>query len=206
MDILAIVSSVAMNIGAHVSFRIRVFSGYVPRCGISGSYATGVLYLEWFYYIAPFWEISLISQFYWDKFSFEWPVSAVWDEHSCSPQCSSQSYDKLDYDSVFYFKLLKISLFWRNYIPLRTPRWLSGKESACNAGDSGLIPGWERFPGGGNGNSLQYSYLGNHMDRGAWWATVHGGLKKSVVCACEWLGDNFPCWSITLSWHCGVTH
>ena len=46
MDILAIVSSVAMNIGAHVSFRIRVFSGYVSRCGISGSYATGVLYLE----------------------------------------------------------------------------------------------------------------------------------------------------------------
>ena len=36
-----------------------------------------------------------------------------------------------------------------------------------------LIPGWGRSPGGGNGNSLQYYCLGNPMDRGAWWATVH---------------------------------
>ena len=39
---------------------------------------------------------------------------------------------------------------------------------------SGSIPGSGRFPGGGNGNPLQYSYLGNPMDRGAWWATFHG--------------------------------
>ena len=49
-----------------------------------------------------------------------------------------------------------------------------GKESACNAGDLGSIPGWGRSPGEGNGNSLQYSCLENSMDRGAWWATVHG--------------------------------
>ena len=48
-----------------------------------------------------------------------------------------------------------------------------GKESVCNAGDLGLIPGSGRFPGEGNGNPLQYPYLGNPMDRGAWWATVH---------------------------------
>ena len=42
-----------------------------------------------------------------------------------------------------------------------------GKESACNAGDPGSIPGSGRFPGGGNGNPLQYSCLGNPMDRGA---------------------------------------
>ena len=48
------------------------------------------------------------------------------------------------------------------------------KESACNGGDSGLIPGSGRFPGEGNGYPLQYSYLGNPMDRGAWWAVVHG--------------------------------
>ena len=47
------------------------------------------------------------------------------------------------------------------------------KESACNAGDPGLIPGSGRSPGEGNGNPLQYSCLGNAMDRGAWWATVH---------------------------------
>ena len=45
---------------------------------------------------------------------------------------------------------------------------------AGDARDSGLIPGWGRFPGKGNGNSLQYSCLGNPIDRGAWWATVHG--------------------------------
>ena len=48
------------------------------------------------------------------------------------------------------------------------------KESACNAGDPGLIPGSGRSPGEGNGNPLQYSCLGNAMDRGAWRATVHG--------------------------------
>ena len=45
--------------------------------------------------------------------------------------------------------------------------------------DRGSIPGMRRFPGEGNGNPLQYSCLGNRMDRGAWWATVHGVVKES---------------------------
>ena len=49
-----------------------------------------------------------------------------------------------------------------------------GKESACNAGDPDLIPVLGRSPGEGNGSPLQYSCLENPMDRGAWWATVHG--------------------------------
>ena len=53
------------------------------------------------------------------------------------------------------------------------PWWLSGKESTCNAGDLGLIPGLGRFPGEGNGYPFQYSCLENPMDRGAWQATVH---------------------------------
>ena len=52
------------------------------------------------------------------------------------------------------------------------------KASACNAGDLGLIPGLGRSPGEGNGNPLQYSCLENPMDRGAWWATVHGVAKS----------------------------
>ena len=52
-----------------------------------------------------------------------------------------------------------------------------GKESACNAGDLGLIPGSGRSPGKGNGNTLQYSCLENLMDRGAWWATVDGVVR-----------------------------
>ena len=47
--------------------------------------------------------------------------------------------------------------------------WLSGKESTCNAGDTGLIPGSGRCPGGEHGNPLQYSWLENPKDRGAWW-------------------------------------
>ena len=47
------------------------------------------------------------------------------------------------------------------------PQGLSGKEFTCNAGDVGLIPGWGRSPGGGNGNPHQYSCLENLVDRGA---------------------------------------
>ena len=57
------------------------------------------------------------------------------------------------------------------------PGGSDGKESACNAGDPGLIPGSGRSPGKGNGNLLQYSFLENSMDRGAWWAIVHGVTK-----------------------------
>ena len=50
--------------------------------------------------------------------------------------------------------------------------------NAGAAGDTGLIPGLGRFPGGGNSNPLQYSCLENTMDRGVWQATVHGVAKN----------------------------
>ena len=64
-----------------------------------------------------------------------------------------------------------------------------------NEGDVNLIPGLGRSPGEGNGNSLQYSYLGNPMDRGAWWPTIHEvrcvrydlatkQQQHSIVCVC----------------------
>ena len=61
------------------------------------------------------------------------------------------------------------------------PRWLSGKESTCNAidtGDTGSVPGSGRSPGEGNGNPLQYFCSENPMDRGVWWAIVHGVAKE----------------------------
>ena len=54
------------------------------------------------------------------------------------------------------------------------------KESACNLGDLGSIPGLGRFPGEGHGNPLQYSCLENSMDRGAWQATVRGVTKSQT--------------------------
>ena len=58
------------------------------------------------------------------------------------------------------------------------------KNLGANAGDIrgvGLIPGWGRFSGVGKGNPLQYSCLENSMDRGTWWATVHGAAKSWTV-------------------------
>ena len=52
------------------------------------------------------------------------------------------------------------------------------KNPSANAGDVGLVPGSGRFPEEGNGYSLQYSCLGNPMERGAWWATIHGVMKS----------------------------
>ena len=62
------------------------------------------------------------------------------------------------------------------------PRWLSGKDSSCSAGDAedmGLILELGRSPGEENDNPLQYSCLGNPTDKGAQWATVHGVTKES---------------------------
>ena len=60
------------------------------------------------------------------------------------------------------------------------PGGSDGKESACNAGNLGLIPGSGRSPREGNGNPLQYSCLENPKDRGAWQATVHGVTKSQT--------------------------
>ena len=54
------------------------------------------------------------------------------------------------------------------------------KNQPANSGDLRSIPGSGRFPGEGNGNPLQYSRLGNPMDGGAWWATVHRVTKSQA--------------------------
>ena len=66
----------------------------------------------------------------------------------------------------------------QNYI--KFPGGSDRKESACNAGDPGLIPGSGRPSEEGNGNPLQYSCLENPMDGGAWWAAVHGVVKSQT--------------------------
>ena len=78
-------------------------------------------------------------------------------------------------------KLEERSVFWVHNNPFSgLPRWLSGKESTCKAGDTSLIPGSGRSPGEENGNPLQYSCLKNPMDRQAWQAICNPwGYKES---------------------------
>ena len=65
-------------------------------------------------------------------------------------------------------------LLLNSYIDRGFPGGSVVKESACNAGDPGSVPGLGRSPGEGNSNPFQYSCLENSMDRGAWQAIVHG--------------------------------
>ena len=68
-----------------------------------------------------------------------------------------------------------------------------GKESACSAGDPGSIPGSGRSPGEGNGNPLQYPCLENPMNRGAWWAAVHGVKKSRARLSANTFTFHVPC-------------
>ena len=61
------------------------------------------------------------------------------------------------------------------------PGGSDGKESACSVGDLGSVCASERSPADGNGNPFQYSCLGNSMDRGAWWAAVHGVVQLDMA-------------------------
>ena len=77
---------------------------------------------------------------------------------------------------------LRMSLMF----PLPSPSWgfpgvSHGKESACNGGDPGLIPGSGRSPGEGNGNPLQYSCLENPMDRKVWWGHKESDTAKQLT-------------------------
>ena len=77
------------------------------------------------------------------------------------------------------FRLQQLVLFKMLLVPpWGFPGGSDGRESTCNAGDLGLLPGWGRSPGEGKGNPLQQSCLEKSMDRGAWWAAVHGVTKS----------------------------
>ena len=65
------------------------------------------------------------------------------------------------------------------YDDMGFPDDVSGKESTCNTGDTGLIPVSGRSPVGGHGNTCLYSCLENSMDGGAWWTTVQRASKES---------------------------
>ena len=88
-----------------------------------------------------------------------WPV-----DPSSRPQ-SKAAFESTEYNMNAFFTL-------------GFPGGSDDKESACNAGDPGSVPGLGRSPEEGHGNPLQHFCLGNPMDRRAWWATVHGVAKS----------------------------
>ena len=82
-----------------------------------------------------------------------------------------------------FFFLFKLSILYGGvyiyiYAYVGFPGGSAGKESSCNAGDLGSIPGWGGSPAEGNGIPLQCSCLENPVDRGGWWATLHWGRKE----------------------------
>ena len=111
----------------------------------------------------------------WD-FPIKMPSWAIWPTGGC-----------------YWWRLIRNSLLWQFELSRLTsfcsgfPGGSDGKESACNAGDLGSIPGWGRSPGEGNGTPLQYSCLEHPMDGGAWWAAVHGVAKSQP--RLEWLTE-----------------
>ena len=89
-------------------------------------------------------------------------------------QTTHRSSKQMTHTILFYNSRSKST----NPEELRFPWWLSGKESCCNAGDAGSIPGLGRSPGGENDNPLQYSCLENPTDRGVWGTTIHKVTKR----------------------------
>ena len=97
---------------------------------------------------------------------------------ACSKRSQSQLYFAVYNSGMILYQSLGVGL-WGDYKDIQTfPGGSDGKESACSAGDPGLIPGSGSFSGEGNGYPLQYSGLKNCMDREAWWAIQSMGSQR----------------------------
>ena len=106
-------------------------------------------------------------------------LAAPWTAAYQAPP--SMRFSRQEYWNGFPFNLSSVSNSVFNAIHKSScPGGSEVKASACNVGDLGLIPRSGRSPGEGNGNPLQYSFMVNPMDGGAWWATVHGVTKSQT--------------------------
>ena len=113
------------------------------------------------------------------------PPRGQWEHHPLQKVPLSLSLPTLQSSFLHFFWYICILTHVYFYINTQTctytwgfPTGTDSKESACNAGDLGSILGSGRSPGERNGNPLLYSWLGNHMDRGAWQVPVHRVAKS----------------------------
>ena len=126
-------------------------------------------------FLSHFKDISLISE-----------SSSIWENPT--PNCCRRIF-QVNICRLYFFHLSNWQRLKDLIIPngdkaqpLGFPGGSDSTESACSAGDLSSIPGSGRSPGEWNGNPLQYSCLGNPMDRGVWWATIQEVTKRT-----EWL-------------------
>ena len=101
---------------------------------------------------------------------------SCWLQVRSSLGCMKLNDDSKEAISIFNFPVFVLKCDWD--LIQGFPGGSDGKESVYNVRDTGSIPGSGRSPGEGHGNPLQYSCLENPMDRGAWWAIVHGVTKS----------------------------
>ena len=108
-------------------------------------------------------------------------VGSVAPQHGGSSWAGLESMSPALADEFFTTEPLgtaKMFFLGRNIDKSELSWWLNGKETACNAGHLGSVSGSGRSPGEGHGHPLLYSCLENSMNRGAWWAIVHGVVKS----------------------------
>ena len=98
-------------------------------------------------------------------------VSASWDEHTLD-------FPTLRFSLMSFPLILNLKVDKNGFWDSQVAQWLNNP--LVNAEDASSIPVSGRFPGRGNGNPLQYPCLENYMDRGAWWAIVHGFAKSQT--------------------------
>ena len=132
--------------------------------------------------------LQFLQKYQWNFCNGSYCITAEWPQASCLSSLlahwPASALNEMTCVKCFVMvksaPVLSLAVRWVvGFIDLPSSLWGSpgvsdGKESACNVGDPGSIPGLERSPRGGNGHPLQYSCLENPVDREAWWATVHG--------------------------------
>ena len=122
-------------------------------------------------------SLSLLQGIFWTQDSNQGLRHCRWTLHQLNYQGSPLQCTHISKHHVVAFKHTQF-LYVKDICKCCFPGGSVGKPSACSAGDPGSIPGSWRSPGEGNGNPFQYSCLENSMDRGGWWATIHGVAKN----------------------------